>query len=237
MRTHWLALVLISMAMWKPLSTMAASATFSRESVGTIVKTNGDIAGTGFVAGNPPAIITCFHVVQACPEGSSFVDLSGTSHAINQANSLLLPYHDLAVLNSTSSLPSKLEIGDFSRIRPGDDLLYLGFNVTNKALKAHYATVSSVGQTIDQGRVIDFLEFNGEGIPGYSGGPVFDKDGKVVAIMREAWTKQGLKGGDSVLVNRAYSVSPLTLLNRDLFRAAPVGSTNSKPVGISLPAN
>jgi len=31
-------------------------------------------------------------------------------------------------------------------------------------------------------------------MPGYSGGPVVDKAGKVVAIIREAWTKKGVKG-------------------------------------------
>lgn len=59
---------------------------------------------------------------------------------------------------------------------------------------------------------IDFFEFNGVGLPGYSGGPVIAMDGKIVGVMREAWARQGVKGGIALLMNRAFSVEPVTII-------------------------
>jgi len=64
---------------------------------------------------------------------------------------------------------------------------------------------------MNEGRVIDFLEFEGQGRPGYSGGAVLNSRGEIVAVMREAWTKQGVKGGPPILINRAFSLELLTL--------------------------
>ena len=58
--------------------------------------------------------------------------------------------------------------------------------------------------------VVEFLEFEGVGRPGYSGGPVFDTSGNVIAIVGKAWTKQGVKGGPERLINRAFSLDILS---------------------------
>ncbi len=57
------------------------------------------------------------------------------------------------------------------------------------------AAISAIGEVDYQGNIVDFVEFIGEAIPGFSGGPVLDLDGSVVAMMHEAWTKRGVKGG------------------------------------------
>jgi S1-C subfamily serine protease len=56
----------------------------------------------------------------------------------------------------------------------------------------------------------DFIEFEGVALPGYSGGPVFDAQGRVIAIIREAWWKTDPRAGTSRwLINRAFSLTPV----------------------------
>ena len=102
---------------------------------------------------------------------------------------------------------------DFNFI-PNQHLFYLGYNVktsnvNHKNIQANNAIVSSIGKTFDKEIAIDFIEFVGVGLPGYSGGPVINDDGKVIGIMREAWLKQGIKGGEVQLINRAFSIFPI----------------------------
>jgi hypothetical protein len=53
---------------------------------------------------------------------------------------------------------------------------------------------------------------------------VLDLDGNVVAVMHEAWTKRGVKGGRTVLVNRAFSVEVFAELDREVVGSGQVGS-------------
>jgi hypothetical protein len=82
---------------------------------------------------------------------------------------------------------------------------------------------------LNDGVILDFLEFQGEGIPGYSGGPVFNEKGELVAFMREAWFRQGVKGGPPSLFNPAFSLDFLRLTQEPVINAyffVP-GPTNS----------
>src|SRR5207244_13556349 len=92
---------------------------------------------------------------------------------------------------------------------PGDNIVYLGWKAGTNNLQADAISVSAVGTVLNGNTTVSFLEFFGVGRPGYSGGPVFDQQGNVIALMREAWTKRGINGGDEVLMNRAFSIEPI----------------------------
>jgi hypothetical protein len=81
----------------------------------------------------------------------------------------------------------------------------------------------------DNGTLFDFLEFEGHAIPGYSGGPVFDDKGELVAIMWQAWNWQGVKGGPKRLINRAFTIEPLLLSEPDKYTGS-----NSNKVSMSV---
>jgi hypothetical protein len=87
------------------------------------------------------------------------------------------------------------------------------------------------------GMITDFLEFEGVGVPGFSGGPVFDINGKVVALMREAWARRGLQpGAPDVLVNRAFSTDTIKKLDDQQSRVGHKrGATRSNPNKCLLP--
>ena len=181
---------------------------------------------SGFVAGNPRQVITCAHVViDAKTEKlrynpAWFVPKSSpTSFGITLK--YMLPRYDIAVLQTDKPiLQVPLDFGDITPIRPGSMVFYMGWKAGTNLMVCSATTVTATGSALHQGAVVDFLEFEGEGRPGYSGGPVFvPPDNRVVAIMTEAWTKRGVKGGKEILVNRAFSLEPLAICEREVFRA------------------
>ena len=188
-------------------SVFAQSITIRAGCVGTIRSAQDptQILGTAFVAGARGRIVTAAHVVA---EGR----FSFNGVAINLAYQL--PEHDLAVLEPVCkgcvTCDRPFEFGDGRKIKPGDKVFYLGWAPDQGVvIQAHLAEIEATGATLNGKTVIDFFEFNGSGRPGYSGGPVIATDGAVVAVMREAWAKQGVRGGVPMMMNRAFSIEPV----------------------------
>jgi S1-C subfamily serine protease len=122
-----------------------------------------------------------------------------------------------------------LQFGDIHRIRPGDKVIYLGWNEQERAFKVDQAIIAAIGAALNEGITVQFIEFEGFGIPGYSGGPVFDASGKVVAIMREAWLKKGIKGGKEFLINRAFSIESIAMIEDQIYSVpAPADTQKHK---------
>jgi S1-C subfamily serine protease len=186
--------------------------------LGVIAVGDEKVIGSGFAFGDSKEVVTCDHVVAAAVAINQMTNLTFISGKQICALHLKyrLPKFDLAVLSPAPSLPGKsIPVGDFKKIRPGDYIVYMGYDQqasTNGPLTLiHSAAVQATGSAMNEGRVVDFLEFEGQGRPGYSGGAVMNGKGELVAVMREAWTKQGVKGGPPILINRAYSLEVLTL--------------------------
>jgi len=225
-------------SMWRPIIILGLGAVyafgadrlttlhFDLQSVGTIVGTNGQISGTGFVVGTPDHIITCEHVAAMQPV-FNYHFLNGLQAHVPVTLETVLRRYDVAVLriDSTNRLPP-LPYGDIRRVRPGDDVVYVGWNVNDGKFRISKAEVTAIGVAFNEGVSVDFIEFEGEGIPGYSGGPILNVKGEVVALMREAWNKRGLKGGPEVLVNRGFSIEP-AMLSKEIFYPTGPAFTNA----------
>lgn len=208
---------------------------WTKVSVGTIETKEGKI-GTGFIVGNNRQVVTCAHV--AFDSDYNYVPDYDASVPLDQRKSFpiklsySLPRYDLSVLTANEDItPEPLNLGEFRRIRPGDLIVYVGWDSQTNVLQTRDAYVLATGAAINQElndiAVVDFLEFEGVGKPGWSGGPVFNSEGKVVALMREAWTKKGIKGGQDVLMNRAFSTNMLNIFIKELF----VKPEGRKPLG------
>lgn len=203
---------------------------FDGECVGVLLGTEGQVLGSGFSIGSPQRVLTCAHVAVA-QSAFRYTYVPPGKHMYPVSIETILPKYDLAVLrlegtNQVAALP----YGDVRRIRPGDQVVYAGYSTNDRALKVSVATVTAVGVAENEGISVDFLEFEGEGRPGYSGGPVFNVKGEVVAVMREAWTKRGVKGGNEVLVNRAFSIEP-AMLSKEIFYPAPATPASTNMAG------
>lgn len=184
------------------------------KSMGFIVLDDTIYSGTGFSFLNPSQILTCAHVIDTTKR-ISFVTMDNQT---KQHKLKLIKYDldtDLALLESDEIICYvPLQPTPLFDIQPSQHIFYCGYDVlrsTNKVRKIqlNHAYLSAVGKVLSGKMIIDFIEFRGDGVPGFSGGPVFNDKGEVIAIMREAWYKQGTKGGQVQLINRAFSVGPI----------------------------
>lgn len=202
--------------------------TVSKDSFGAVLEpSSGKILGSCFVAGKQKHVVTCAHVVRT--DGNYlFASNQGTIREITFQ--YVLPHYDLAVFSAKENLDFQpIQFGDIHRIRPGDKVVYFGWNEPEKAFKVDQAIVTATGAALNEGVTIQFLEFEGFGIPGYSGGPVFDITGKVVGIMREAWLKKDIEGRKGILINRAFSVEAVSTIEEQTYSGiAPADSQKAK---------
>lgn len=198
--------------------------------------------GSGFVFGTENDVVTCWHVKfisETIFRQTNLLVLSGMDH-YDLKLKYMLPKYDLAVFSCPPDFKQgHWKAGDFKRLRPGDTIGYERFDVRessqyNKATIVKTAQITAIGSALNDGVVVDFLEFQGEGIPGYSGGAVFNPNGELVAIMREAWKKKAGVGDQEVLINRAFSVEILSVLDGQIYRGGPVGSANTNGTQIGV---
>jgi S1-C subfamily serine protease len=182
--------------------------------------------GSGFVFGPNRDVVTCAHVfVDALYHGETNLFFSAQSFKMPRALKFkyFLPRFDLVVFTMSPTVEGEpMVVGDFKKMRPGDKIYYYGLDARygsegNPAAKMNQGSISAIGSALNDGVIVDFLEFEGVGIPGYSGGPVFNEKGELVALMREAWTKKGIKGGEEIPINRAFSLEILSVLDSQVF--------------------
>ena len=188
------------------------SMTFEIYSIGTII-VDGKPIGSGFIMEKSNKVVTCEHVIRGQKkvyfrpqQRDSIYELS----LISSDSEI-----DLAVLRSDKDITTKplRGIKNFN-IQPGQHLFYMGYNTQKSTpeipvYQVDNAFVLATGITKIGNTLVKFIEFEGVGIPGYSGGPVFNDNGGVVAVMTQAWYRQGVKGGRKILINRAFEISSL----------------------------
>lgn len=187
-------------------------------SIGYIIVNDNDYVGTGFVMNTKRQVVTCAHVISNneivfFASSASSNPAQMTKHKLKLIKSF--PEYDLALLESEDDLCTRPLVGanDFNIVSK-QSIFYSGYDVGSSSDKVKFITfngahVTSYGKTFIGSKEIDFIEFIGVGVPGYSGGPVINGENKVFAIMREAWLKQGIKGGSVQLINRAFSIIPI----------------------------
>ncbi|MBU8932884.1 MAG: serine protease [candidate division Zixibacteria bacterium] len=175
--------------------------------LGEILKLDGTNLGTGFaVAGGK--VITAGHV--AVGDTLLFDPFGKDNEPVRIALGYKVRGLDLAILSPIDqTLQYCLKLGDFDRIGPGDSILYFGF--IRDTLKVRYSTVYSQGQMLNDGAVGQFIEFQSDAEPGFSGGPVFNRRAEVVAIIVHAYDMTDAKGKRPIRFARAVSTNFLRI--------------------------
>ena len=118
-----------------------------------------------------------------------------------------------------------MELGDIQRLLPGDRVIYLGWD-SDHILRVGDTLIKAKGVTLNDNELVDFIDFEGPGVPGYSGGPVLNDEKEVVGMIVQGWDLTTIKVPTTVRVLRAFSVDLLRILEQRLRSTSKTKESN-----------
>lgn len=187
----------------------AQSFTIDKNSIG-LLENDSIIIGSGFILDSSNQVITCAHVI--LNQVKVYFSTDGNRYELEVRKIDLI--NDIAYLKSASTIcETPFKKAFVPVIENGETIVYLGYDWVDtkqnnqNIIKVHQSKITAYGkQSNDEGNA-NFIEFIGEGKPGYSGGPVLNWKGEILGLMREAWFRKDLKVGHQTLVNRAFLIN------------------------------
>lgn len=181
------------------------------KSCGAIIDPNqaSSIVGTGFVINN--LVITASHVIK--DEKLLYFSSNDLPRPYLIELVYNLPEKDIAVLKFKNKIKiSSLKLGRFQDISMHSSVMLVGYdkfkNVLNKI--ATFPTVIGVSTSIeDITSTYDFLAAKAKVLPAYSGGPLFNGNGEVIAILKSGYVTENLRTKERGTIAIAVSIEPL----------------------------
>jgi S1-C subfamily serine protease len=169
-----------------------------------------DSVGTGFLI-SPKAVMTCAHVSDGKPFIFYIPVNSKRSFKIfiekNQFG------HDLSIYRSKEVICNRyLKLANRFHPTLGDSILYIGWDTKLNAFEGSLGVITAFGKLMrTQSVFVDFVEFKSDARPGYSGGPIFNRMGEVVAIISQAFYQRGIKAAPDAeyILTKGFSILPI----------------------------
>lgn len=164
------------------------------------------MSGTGIVVAAPGVVLTAAHVVRGC---GVLVVRAGTAELGGGEVIAVNGQLDLALLSVPGLVRQPIPVGSTTRL--GAEVLVLGYpggGVQSDRLTATLGNVSAIGS----GRWADTIQFTAPVQPGNSGGPLMDRQGRLVgiAVARNDVQKE-LEAGLKPTQNVNYAAGPATV--------------------------
>jgi S1-C subfamily serine protease len=148
--------------------------------VGIIRRTGPDASGSGFVVAAEGYIVTNRHVVNGCQSISVRADSTTGFKAQVIA---LHSRDDLAVIRADASFDVTAAFRVGAPIRPGDDIVAVGFPLAGLLADEPSVTTGSVSALAGIHNDPAILQMSAPVQQGSSGGPLFDTSGNVIGIV------------------------------------------------------
>ncbi|HEY5505372.1 MAG TPA: serine protease [Sedimentisphaerales bacterium] len=193
-----------------------------------MIRSNTLPIASGFTLGPQKDVVTCWHVLEGARvlyHDTNLLFISGQG-----VNSLKLKYalpsYDLAVFSANPPINgAPFHAGDFAKLNEGDTIIYMGYDkkqssTIETSTEIAYAWAGKKFSMTNGGVKVDRVLFVGDIGPGWSGGPVFNTNLEVVAVIIG-------HGGQNVVT--ANSIAPI--LDYEKSRS----KTNASPVNQSAP--
>jgi S1-C subfamily serine protease len=193
-----------------------------------MIRSNMLPVASGFTLGPQKDVVTCWHVFEGARDlyhDTNLLFMSGQG-----VNSLKLKYalpsYDLAVFSANPPISgTPFRAGDFAKLNEGDTIIYMGYDkkqssTIETSTEIAYAWAGKKFSMTNGGVKIDKVLFVGDVGPGWSGGPVFNTNMEVVAVIIG-------HGGQNVVT--ANSIAPILDYEKSHSK------TNALPVKQSAP--
>ncbi len=156
------------------------------------VRIDGSGIGSGVIinqSDNIYAVLTNWHVVQN-PGEYTVQTIDGRKHPVNPAEIQQLPGLDLAIINFTTNQNYQVaEIGNSAQAVEGQNIYFAGYPGELRQEDSRYyrffsaSLVGILPQSTQNGYS---LVYSGEAFPGMSGGPVLDRNARLIGLHGEA---------------------------------------------------
>jgi 2-alkenal reductase len=145
--------------------------------------------GTGFIISEDGYIVTNEHVVSGSDD-VSVIFSDGTEVEAELIGTD--PLTDLAVIKIDADVPGVVEMGDSTKMRPGDPVVAIGSALGEYTNTVTQGIVSGLGRQLpgDDSTLDNMIQHDAPINPGNSGGPLFNLDGEVIGVNR-AVVRQG----------------------------------------------
>ncbi|MHB1415155.1 MAG: S1C family serine protease, partial [Chloroflexota bacterium] len=186
--------------------------------------------GTGFIIDKRGYIVTANHVVEgATVYAAVLADGSVVSARLVGRD----PVVDVAVLKIPGGELPVAPLGRLASLREGDPLIALGYGPpnTNQLSIRLGRAVSLASRAVGQGNGarLTFLLSTVPLVPGYSGGPIVDAQGKVIGMDSAVIVARGspaAREGISIAIETVLKVAQDLIARQPAARALPLMSTN-----------
>jgi S1-C subfamily serine protease len=133
-------------------------------------------SGTGFAVGDGSSVVTNFHVIDGCKSVRIAHVGDGLIKTVDPAN-------DIAVIQSTRPISGSLRFRTGDPLKPGDDIIVIGFPLRGLLSSAPTVTTGIVSSLAGLRDDRTRFQISAPVQPGNSGGPVLDKAGNVVGMV------------------------------------------------------
>ena len=193
-----------------------------------MIRSNTLPIASAFVLGPQKDVVTCWHVFAGARDlyhDTNLLFISG--QGVNDLKlEYALPDYDLAVFSAIPPISgTPFRAGDYGKLTEGDTIIYMGYDrkqssTSVTSTEIAYAWAGKKATKTKNGVKVDNLLFVGDTGPGWSGGPVFNTNLEVVAVITG-------HGGQNVVV--ANSIAPILDYekSRSQTNAAPASQSAS----------
>lgn len=188
----------------------------SRQAQQITVRIDGEQEGSGIIiakSGNIYTVLTNWHVIDESG-AYSVITVDGQRYTVDYTRVQQLQNLDLALVEFRSSASYEVaRIGNSDQLVSGEEIYFAGYPRELKAEKKRYYTFQAVhinrilSEPINQGYAV---VYDGEALPGMSGGPVLNSFGHVIGIHGEGGVhnRTGATSLYAIPINSAQSQLP-----------------------------
>ena len=148
--------------------------------------------GSGFIISKEGHVITCDHVVKNFPmaqvllyKGERRYNFYPTKYIFRDEDK------DFAILKIDEDIISLdyLELGDFDDVEEGDEVLFGGFPLRVFKPTFSRGMISAKGNDVLSEKKLNLYQVDGSINNGNSGGPLINKEGKVIGIITSKYSE------------------------------------------------